>query len=366
MGYLTHVAVRFDTIGRLVGATRTDAGFLRIKARLTRTGVLSYITAAGVQRELRHPDDVFRADSLATAGSGLPITVGHLGMITTQNVGAKVGQTRSDVEIEADTFLVAELQIEDPSVIDRIDRGELVEISAGYRADTIAESGVWNGESYDARHTNIRYNHLALLPSGGGRAGSQVALKFDAADDVGYAPTMDLVEITIGDKTFSVPAEVAAEIARLSGMAQGQAEGEQAAQELMQASEPVKEDAKPLEVTIVDETPKQDAAETVRECLALIERVREVKPGFKYDGQDKLALMRELLNASGVKCDGKDESWLVTALEVLPMVAVKAAPSALKLDSTETVTKPTPEQVMAERDARRADMWKKTVTNAYQ
>lgn len=354
-GYARGVScLRFDTIGRLVGCERTDAGFYRIRARLTRVGVLPYLTAAGVQRELRHPDDVFAPDSLRTAGSGLPVTVGHLGLITTANVGAKVGQTRTDVEIEDETYLTAELQIEDAGTIARIDRGELVEISAGYRADTIQESGTWNGERYDARHKNIRYNHLALLPSGAGRAGSDVGLKFDSADNVGYSTSMDLVEITIGDKVFQVPAEVAAELARLSGMAQGQAEGEQAAQEILTVvvEEPAEEKADALEAAVV-------------ERLSLFARMGA---GFKYDGQSAIELKRMILSERGVKCDGKDESWVNTALEVLPQVSEpKPAPepapepSALKIDSKEPAKEPvkTPEQIRAERDARRDSMWKR-------
>ena len=297
-------------------------------------------------RELRHPDDVFAPDSLATAGSGLPVTVGHLGVITTANVGAKVGQTRSDCWIEDDRYLVAELQIEDPSAIARIDSGELVDLSAGYRADTVPESGKFLGEAYDARQRNIRYNHVALLPAGHGRAGSDVSLRFDAAVDVGYSTAMDLVEITIADKTFQVPAEVAAEIARLSGMAQGQAEGQKAAEEIL---------------TVVVEEPAEDKADALEravvERLALIERM---PAGFKYAGEDKSTLMRTLLAASGIKADGKDEQWMLTALEVLPQVA-PAQPketTALKLDSTEQ-SKPslTPEQVRAERDARREKKW---------
>ena len=42
--------------------------------------------------------------------------------------------------------------------------GEMVEVSTGYYADTLVESGTFNGKPYRVRHANIRPDHLALLP----------------------------------------------------------------------------------------------------------------------------------------------------------------------------------------------------------
>jgi hypothetical protein len=56
----------------------------------------------------------------------------------------------------------------------------LVEVSMGYLADVIPESGVTpTGEHYDAKQTNIRFNHMALLPQGHARAGSGARLRLD-------------------------------------------------------------------------------------------------------------------------------------------------------------------------------------------
>ncbi len=38
------------------------------------------------------------------------------------------------------------------------------ELSVGYLVDTIEEPGEYNGERYDAIQTNIRVNHLAVVP----------------------------------------------------------------------------------------------------------------------------------------------------------------------------------------------------------
>lgn len=56
------------------------------------------------------------------------------------------------------------------------------ELSCGYVADCIEESGTYNGEKYDVRQTNIRYNHVALVERG--RAGHSVRLKLDSLDSI--------------------------------------------------------------------------------------------------------------------------------------------------------------------------------------
>ncbi|MFW6085065.1 MAG: DUF2213 domain-containing protein [Gemmatimonadota bacterium] len=56
------------------------------------------------------------------------------------------------------------------------------ELSLGYRADVIAERGEYNGEPYDHRQTNIRYNHLALVDRA--RAGREARINLDAEDAV--------------------------------------------------------------------------------------------------------------------------------------------------------------------------------------
>jgi hypothetical protein len=49
-------------------------------------------------------------------------------------------------------------------VLDKLDKGEMVEISTGLFTDNIPESGVWNGEAYTAVARNYRPDHLAILP----------------------------------------------------------------------------------------------------------------------------------------------------------------------------------------------------------
>jgi uncharacterized protein len=154
---------------------------------VTRVGVLTYRRADGsVVRELRHPDHVFRADSLQTLLSA-PVCVGHPGAglewVNPDNahqheVGV-VASARADGQ-----FVDAQLSVRRAETIRRIDQKELVEVSAAYDADIDPTPGVWEGQPYDQVQTNITYNHVALLPAGKGRAGRDVRLRADSADAV--------------------------------------------------------------------------------------------------------------------------------------------------------------------------------------
>lgn len=59
--------------------------------------------------------------------------------------------------------------------LNALDDEEVVkELSSCYRYDPVFEPGVFNGEKYDFRMTNIRGNHVAVVPTG--RAGSDVVV----------------------------------------------------------------------------------------------------------------------------------------------------------------------------------------------
>lgn len=175
---------RFDA-GRLGKVERTPQGGVRVPAALTRTGILTYRNPDGsTRKELRPADEVFRKDSLESL-SGAPVTEGHAAWVTPENWREHArghvveGTARKDGELVA-----AALTIQDGTALPRIDSGDLVELSCGYSCDFDATPGEYKGERYDGVQRNIRYNHVALLPSGGGRAGRDVALRLDAADSV--------------------------------------------------------------------------------------------------------------------------------------------------------------------------------------
>ena len=174
---------RFDA-GRLGKIERTPQGGARVPAALTRTGVLPYRNADGSTRlEFRPPSEVFRADSLATL-RGAPVIRGHAAWITPDNWKQYALGHVADSSVRQDGELVAaELVIQDADTLRRLDAGEDQEISLGYSLDYDPTPGTTpDGQRYDGVQRNVRVNHVALLPPGGGRAGRDVGVRLDSAE----------------------------------------------------------------------------------------------------------------------------------------------------------------------------------------
>lgn len=169
---------------------RTPSGGARIPATPTRTGVFRYVLPDGsARRELRHPDEVFKADSLRTLDTAA-VTIGHPGMVTPQNWRSlSVGDMRDSRP--SGKLVASEAHVRDGTALARVDSGELVELSCGYACDLEMSSGTFDGEEYDAIQRNIKYNHVALLPDGAGRAGPLARLHVDGADEVGVEDSSD-------------------------------------------------------------------------------------------------------------------------------------------------------------------------------
>lgn len=163
-------------------------GYLRCDGRLTRVGVFPYRQLDGsVRRELRLPQDVFDAESMASFGL-VPLTNNHptemLDKFNTRKyqVGT-ITALRAD-----DEFIAASIQVTDAGSIDDIESGKRA-LSCGYNCDLEFTPGVTNGIpgvrdglKYDAIQKNIRGNHVAIVSKG--RAGSQAELRLDADDAV--------------------------------------------------------------------------------------------------------------------------------------------------------------------------------------
>lgn len=177
------VTRRYDA-GRLERAERTPQGGIRAPAYLTRVGVFEYRNPDGsIRRELRPPDEVFAAESLATL-RGAPVTHLHVAEIDAKNWQLHTKGHVADDSVRRDgNFVAADLVIQDARIVEMIERGELVEISLGYQAIMDETPGVWEGQPYDAVQRSIVYNHAALGPKNWGRAGSKVALRLDSRGD---------------------------------------------------------------------------------------------------------------------------------------------------------------------------------------
>jgi len=178
---------RYD-FGQVESVERLDNGFLRCPGRITRTGVFVYHDKDGKEfRELRLPDEVFKADALRSFVLA-PLTNDHPPVdLDAKNTGkyqvGTIGEPRQDGE-----FVSATIQITDERAVKDVEEGKR-ELSCGYRADldftpgvTAGIDGVPDGLRYDAIQRNIQGNHVAIVAKG--RAGSTASLRLDSGDAV--------------------------------------------------------------------------------------------------------------------------------------------------------------------------------------
>lgn len=149
---------------------------------MTRTGVLEYSDGQRSWREYRPPEEVFAENSLATLRAA-PVTDLHPAGKVTAETWAELAKGHVDSAPMRDgRLVVVDLAVQAAPLVALVESGERREVSSGYECDVEQAPGVTpEGEAYDRVQRNIRYNHIALGPSGWGRAGSEVALRLDGA-----------------------------------------------------------------------------------------------------------------------------------------------------------------------------------------
>jgi len=183
---------RYDT-GELKAPTATPNGWLRADAFVTRAGVFVYRNPDGSERrELRHPDDVFAPESLATLAMA-PVTDGHPSVMLDATNARSLSVGHLGERIDRDETLVrASILLVDAPAIDAVRGGARRELSCGYDADVVEEAGVFDGEPYTHRQRAIEYNHVAIVPVG--RAGPLVRMRIDGEERF-VAPSDGAVQV---------------------------------------------------------------------------------------------------------------------------------------------------------------------------
>jgi hypothetical protein len=271
-------ANRFDTYKLDAKAIKLDSGFLKVPAHVTRAGIFQYRRADGtVRRELRHPDEVFKADSLSTF-AGIPVTNRHPSeLVTSSNVKKyMVGVTADNPKQDGD-FVETVVTLMDQKIIDEVEKQGLREVSCGYKCDVVFEPGVYKGEHYDARQTNIRGNHLAIVDRG--RAGREVKLRLDSEDAElileGESPRKDrldkpnnggshMTKVTINGVQYDASEALASAI----------------------ASENEKKDKALADVKAELESTKTDGKKEKDEIQAKLDQVTEERDKMKKDAEE--------------------------------------------------------------------------------
>lgn len=170
---------RFDSIP--LGETYfTPEGYLIDNPILTRVGIFEYHNPDGtIRRELRLPEEVFAAESLASY-KGKPVILTHeAGLVDVDNVQQEHIGTILSEGIQDGDNVRAQIVIHDAESLSY----GLRELSLGYTQTPDETPGVWNGQPYDAIQRNIQINHLALVEKA--RAGEQARLNIDGEEQGG-------------------------------------------------------------------------------------------------------------------------------------------------------------------------------------
>lgn len=375
------MSLRFDG-SRIAKARKTPQGFVRVDARLTRVGVLEYRRADGsVQRELRLPEEVFKADSLATL-TAAPVTERHpTEMVSPANVRklrvGGAGEARKD-----GTFVVSELQVEDADVIAKVDSGELQEISCGYHCKLDVTSGVWQGQTYDAVQREITYNHVALGPKGWGRAGSEVGLRLDSTDadwatnfdsedysgnnqSVGVPDTknhrqkmikVDGIEIKLDGAEGQTVENAIAKRDALVAQLQADAAAAKTAADKALATATAERDV--LKGKLDAATAPATVAAAVAARVSLEQSARKVLGAdAKFDGKSDSEVRTAALAKAcpELKLDGKDEVYVAAAFELATTGAVKTSLAAANVSHTDATRTDSTDPVEAARNKMIAD-----------
>jgi len=337
--------LRYDQASPLSKPVRLPNGFVRAEGYLTRSGIFVYRDAQGkTVRELRPPEEVMHADSLASFGM-MPVTNEHPSELLTADNAKQyaVGSVSESVVPEGDKVR-AVLMITDASAIEALDAGKS-ELSCGYTADVMQEAGVWQGQPYDAIQRNIRGNHVALVDAG--RAGPACAIRMDAAGAAQEIP-MENVIMELGGAQYSVPADLAAELVKMlegKGLkpVMGDAKPEPAAQAASAEMAAVKADAQrkldALQARL-DGLQSEASAKALRDKIAseIREDIAVTETAKRFDAQvsesDSTEVKRRKIIAKidpSIKLDGKSPEYVGGLLDALVLARgeqIAASPRA--------------------------------------
>lgn len=164
---------------------KTEDGFLRVRARVLAERVMDYAAKelVALPEELKgqnvipmlvNRESMGSGDAFRTLEGAQVVAPEHV-WVEPSNSAVSKGNTAGAACLDG-PYLCIDMVITDPETIRMIEAGEIGEISAGYHAESVFENGDFDGIPYSARQTQLRFNHIAVIPYGEGRAGSDVRI----------------------------------------------------------------------------------------------------------------------------------------------------------------------------------------------
>lgn len=310
---------------------RTDEGFLRAPARLTRAGVFTYRNGGREWRELRLPEEVFATDSLRSFEL-LPLVYDHprenAGAVDSNNarrltVGSVGHVTRDSGD---SNYVAAEVLITDADAVRAVENGDR-ELSCGYFCErepappgsTFKDPVTGDALPYDFIQRNIRGNHVAIVKAG--RAGPDAKIMLDHNDGIESNPTGDPVDqkgdttmkkkITIDGLSFEVDENVAQAFEKLTAAQNATID------KLTARADAADSQVKDLTAKLTEATNPKRFAEAVSSRLALVQIAE--KNAIKADGLDDMAIRRAVITKidPSLKLDGRSDDYVIAAFDLV-------------------------------------------------
>src|SRR5690606_6836780 len=380
---------RFDR-SELSRPVKTDAGFLRAEAYLTRAGVFEYVQPDGsVRRELRPPEEVFREDSLDTL-KAVPLTLDHPDEpVTSKNVrDLAVGTIGTDIWPER-SYVRGTVVVMDEAAIKAAESGRKKELSCGYNCELEMTAGEWEGQRFDAIQRNIRYNHVALVEAG--RAGPEVGLRLDSQDAVAKHPyrtdskpasgrkEKPMAVIRIDSVDYEAPDQTAQAVrAKLDSLQQRLDEAEQEKKKLDEELEKLKAERDQLEEELEkkkaeDEEEEKKRADSIRQAVrARIALETQARPilgdDFKFDDATDLEIKKAVIQklSPEAKLDGKSEVYIEARYDAAIELAKDAPNESLaklraRLDSSTPSSGSTAQERRDAMIQKSRELWKEPI-----
>lgn len=322
---------RFD-VGELRASEHED-GYLEDTPVVGRVGIQIYRNPNGsVRRELRPPEEVFHADSLASF-KGKPITIGHPGAVNAKNakkhqVGTMMGAGNQD----GDNVTVP-IIVHADEAISQAKSGRYKQLSLGYRLELDETPGEWNGQPYDAIQRNIRINHLALVSKA--RAGDVATLNLDGDeefitvdnedDNPKKGKTMQKLRLDSGLEYEAAPEVVVAYQALKQDAEDAKVKLSDAQKEISTVTaerDTLKADSAGFEDKL--KKAREDAAQEIKARAEL--EVKAAKHGIKCDGLNDVEVRKAVIKKlqPSMNLDGQDDNYIAAAFDI----ATKIAPMA--------------------------------------
>lgn len=313
----------------------TDEGFLKVPARISRTGIQEYLAVEmgltdrdpkDIVRVYRPEDEVFTDESL-TSFANKPVTNNHPPELVNSRNSRQYSVGMSGPEVTRDgMFAKTVLHVTDEDAIKNIESGK-VELSNGYTADIEWTEGVTpDGEQYDAIQRNIKGNHIAIVERGRAGPACRVADNLpNSGDEVTMAKiTIDGVDFEVSDQAAQAVGKLQARLKDAEMETREKDEDLKKKEDEMEAKEKEsKATNDALQAQLDDAKSKIPTADTldklVTERTGVVDTVRKVMPEIEWEGKDADTLRREVVAAKcpNVQLDSVSTDYINARFDML-------------------------------------------------